>query len=169
MIVRRLPLGGVSQGAAVPPCGQVLRLGALGGTLTTAMRPQAISLGDPPAHGELALTVAIPEAGDYTAWVGGDWFGLVSVSVDGRKVGSRREELNWPGLYTDLGTMQLSAGEHLVRIRYETGGWHPGSGGTPYSFGPAALSLVDAREPVETTSKPRSLCGRHLDWVEAVR
>ena len=66
-----------------------------------------------------------------------------------------REELNWPGLYTDLGSVPLAAGEHLVRIRYETGGWHPGSGGTPYAFGPAALSLVDAREPV-IESPPRA-------------
>ena len=72
----------------------------------------------------------MPTAGDYTAWLGGDWFGLASISVDGRKVGSMREELDWPGLYTDLGSVPLSAGEHLVRIRYETGGWHPGSGGT---------------------------------------
>jgi len=168
-IVRRLPLGSESQAAAVPPCVQVLRLGAPGGTLATATRAQAISLGNPPARGELGLTVTIPEAGDYTAWVGGDWFGLVSLSLDGRGVGSRREELNWPGLYTDLGSIRLEAGEHLVRVRYDTGGWHPGSGGTPYSFGPVALSRVEAREPVQTTSDPQSLCGRRLDWLEAVR
>ncbi len=168
-ILEHLPLGNESQAAAMPPCGDVLRLGRLGGTLTTATRPQAIPLGDPPARGELGLTVSVPEAGDYTAWLGGDWFGLASISVDGREVGSRREELNWPGLYTDLGSVQLSAGEHLVRIRYETGGWRPGSGGTPYAFGPAALSRVDAREPVETAPEQGSLCGRRLDWVEAVR
>jgi hypothetical protein len=65
----------------------------------------------------------------------------------------------------------LSAGEHLVTIRYETGGWHPGSGATPYSFGPAALSQKDVRETVVTVSpeQARSLCGRRLDWVEAIR
>jgi MFS family permease len=168
-ILEHLPLGNDSQAAAVPPCAAVLRLGGLGGTLTTATRPEAISLGEPPARGEVGLTVSVPTAGDYIAWMGGDWFGLASISVDGRKVGSMREELDWPGLYTDLGSVRLAAGEHLVRIRYETGGWRPGSGGTPYSFGPAALSLVDTREPVETTSDPRSLCGRRLDWVEAVR
>jgi hypothetical protein len=168
-ILEHLPLGNESQAAAVPPCGAVLRLGALEGTLTTATRPEAIPLGDPPARGEVGLTVSVPTAGDYTAWLGGDWFGLASISVDGREVGSRREELNWPRLYTDLGTIPLSAGEHLVRIRYETGGWRPGSGGTPYSFGPVALSRVDAREPVQTTSDPGSLCGQRLDWIEVVR
>jgi hypothetical protein len=168
-ILEHLPLGNQSQAAAVPPCGEVLRLGRLGGTLTTATRPQAIPLGDPPAGGELGLTVSVPEAGDYTAWVGGDWFGLTSISVDGRKVGSRREELNWPGLYTDLGSVRLAAGEHLVRIRYDTGGWRPGSGGTPFSFGPVALSRADRRDLVATASEPERLCGRRLDWVESVR
>jgi hypothetical protein len=168
-ILQHLPLGNDTQAAGVPSCAAVRRLGALGGTLTTATRPEAISLGQPPARGEIGLTVSVPVAGDYIAWVGGDWFGLVSISVDGRKVGSMREELDWPGLYTDLGSVLLTAGEHLVRIRYDTGGWHPGSGGTPYAFGPVALSRVDAREPVETTSSPQSLCGRRLDWVEAVR
>jgi hypothetical protein len=168
-ILQHLPLGNGSQAAAVAPCDAVLRMGQLGATLTAATRPEAIPLGDPPARGELGLTVSVPVTGDYTAWLGGDWFGLASISVDGRKVGSRREELNWPGLYTDLGSISLDAGEHLVRIRYETGGWHPGSGGTPYSFGPAALSLADERGPFETGSNPRRFCGRRLDWIEAVR
>jgi len=172
-IAEHLPLGNASQAAAVPRCADVLRLARLPGvvSLKTARRPQSILLGNPPARGERTLTVSVPEAGDYTAWLGGDWFGLASISVDGRTVGSRREELDWPGLYTDLGSVPLSAGEHQVTIRYETGGWHPGSGATPYSFGPAALSQKDARETVVTVSpeQARSLCGRRLDWVEAVR
>jgi len=82
-----------------------------------------------------------------------------------------REELNWPGLYTDLGSTPLRAGNHLVGITYRPGGWHPGSGGTPYAFGPAALSMVDDREPVIHVAPGRaaSLCGKRLDWVEALR
>ena len=109
--------------------------------------------------------------GPYTAWLGGVWYGRSSISVDGHEVGSLREELNWPGLFSDLGTVPLAAGRHVVTIRSVRGGWHPGSGGSPYSFGPAALSAVDVREPVETVAPAdaRSLCGRRLDWVEALR
>ena len=128
-ILQHLPLGSDTQAAGVPSCAAVRRLGALGGTLTSATRPEAISLGQPPAQGEIGLTVSVPTAGDYVAWVGGDWFGLVSVSVDGRKVGSMREELDWPGLYTDLGSVPLTAGEHLVRIRYETAAGIPAAAG----------------------------------------
>jgi hypothetical protein len=82
-----------------------------------------------------------------------------------------REEVSWPGLYTDLGSTPLAAGGHDVTVRYAPGGWRPGSGATPYAFGPAVLSLVDSREPVSRISPGRAstLCGRPRDWVEAVR
>jgi hypothetical protein len=113
----------------------------------------------------------VPVDGVYAAWLGGDWFGNASVSIDGHKVGSLREELNWPGLYTDLGSTPLAAGSHFVRLSYRPGGWHPGSGGKPFAFGPAALSMVDRREAVihVAPAQAASLCGRRLDWLEALR
>ena len=168
-IVRHLPLGNTSQAAAVAPCSQVEALG--GTTLAYATRPEAISLGAPPLEGTVRLRVSVPVDGVYTAWIAGDWFGDASVAIDGRTVGSRREELNWPGLYTDLGSTPLAAGAHDVEIRYEPGGWRPGSGGRPYAFGPVALSPADEREPISRipATRARTLCGRRLDWIEALR
>jgi hypothetical protein len=172
-IVEHLGLGDANQAAAVPRCADVLRVARLPGvtTLATATRPQAIWLGYPPVSGEGRARVTIPADGLYTAWLGGDWYGLASISVDGQRIGSLREELNWPGLFSDLGTMALAAGSHEVTIRSVRGGWRPGSGGTPFAFGPAALSAVDSREPLVTVpaAKARSFCGRRLDWVEALR
>jgi hypothetical protein len=172
-IVEHLGLDTSSQPARVPACADVLRLARQSGVtaLAYATRPQTIWLGAPPLSGERDVTVTIPAAGDYYAWLGGDWYGDASISIDGRKVGSRREELNWPGLYTQLGRTKLTPGQHLVSIRYATGGLHPGSGAQPYSFGPVALSPVDDRAPFRTVpvSTARSLCGRQLDWVEALR
>jgi hypothetical protein len=168
-IVTHLPLGDISQAAAVPRCAEVERL--RGSSFVTATRPKAISLGNPPSSGALTLTVPVPADDVYTVWIAGDWFGLASVSIDGRTVGSLRHELNWPGLYTDLGSMPLAAGRHQVTIRYDRGVWRPGSGATPFAFGPVALSPVDEREPVASVSPANvlSLCGKPLDWVEAVR
>ena len=172
-IVEHLGLGDANQASAVPKCSDVLRLAHLPGvtSLATATRPQAIWLGFPPPSGESNVTVTLAAAGSYTAWLGGDWYGRSSISVDGREVGALRMELNWPGNFSDLGTVDLPAGRHEVTIRSERGGWHPGSAGTPYSYGPAALSAVDVREPVETVAPAdaRSLCGKRLDWVEALR
>ena len=172
-IVEHLGLGDANQAAAVPRCSEVMRLARLPGVtaLATATRPQAIWLGYPPLSGESRVAVTLTGGGLFTAWLGGDWDGLSSISVDGHEVGSLRMELNWPGVFTDLGTVQLSAGRHVVTIRSVRGGWRPGSAATPYSFGPAGLSAVDGREPVETIAPrdARSLCGRRLDWVEALR
>ena len=169
-IAEHVPLGSTGQAAAVPPCGRVQAL--RGSLLVAADRPKAIGLGAPPLRGTQLLRVSVPVDGVYTAWLAGDWFGNASISIDGHKVGSLREELNWPGLYTDLGSTPLRAGSHLIAVSYEPGGWHPGSGGTPFAFGPAALSTVDdEREAVLHVSPANagSLCAKRLDWVEALR
>jgi hypothetical protein len=174
-ILEHLSLGGPRQAAGVPRCSEVLRLarvaGEAGGSLVTATRPQAIPVLTPSLSGTATTQVELPEAGRYTAWLAGDWFGQSSVTIDGREVGAKRAELNWPGLYTALGTAELAAGTHTVDLTYDTDGLHPGSGGPPFSFGPLTLSGEDAREPVQTIppSDARTLCGKRLDWIEAVR
>jgi hypothetical protein len=153
----------------------VLRLSrkarAAGGYLATATRPLAIPVLTPSLTGTASARVSVPEPGRYTAWLAGDWFGNSVVKVDGHEIGAKRAELNWPGLYTDLGRVELGAGAHSVDLTYDTGGLHPGSGGPPFSFGPLTLSREDAREPFETVAPAaaRRLCGRRLDWIEAVR
>ena len=169
-IAAHLPLGNASQAAAVPPCPRVKAL--RGSLLVAATRPKVIGLGAPPLRGTQLLRVNVPVDGVYTAWIAGDWFGNASISIDGHQVGLLREELNWPGLYTDLGSTPLTAGSHLIAVSYEPGGWRPGSGGTPFAFGPAALSRFDdEREAVihVAPANAGSLCGRRLDWVEALR
>jgi hypothetical protein len=174
-ILEHLPLGNATQAGAVPRCADVVRLArraqAAAGYLVTAARPVAIPVLTPSLTGKASARTSVPEPGRYTAWLAGDWFGSSSVAVDGHGVGARRAELNWPGLYTDLGSVELGAGEHTVDLTYDTGGLHPGSGGPPFSFGPLTLSRDDARDPVQTVSPAgaRTLCGRRLDWIEAVR
>ncbi len=173
-IVEHLSLGDAAQAGAVPRCSDVLRLGreAQGGSLLYAVAPAAIPVTTPPLSGTLAVDATVPAGGTYTAWLAGDWYGNATVWVDGRKVGSKREELNWPGLFTDLGTIDLAPGAHRVTITVDTGGWHPGSGGSSYSFGPLTLSPLDTRRDEVDSLAPgaaRRLCGRRLDWIEAVR
>jgi hypothetical protein len=173
-IVEHLSLGDSTQAGAVPRCSDVLRLAqeAKGGSLLYAVAPVAVPVTTPPLSGTLDVDTTIATGGTYTAWLAGDWYGNATVWVDGHKVGSKRAELNWPGLYTDLGTIDLAPGSHRVRITVDTGGWHPGSGGSSYSFGPLTLSPLDThRDEVDSVppADARSLCGRRLDWIEAVR
>ena len=178
LVLEHLPLGSDMQTAAVPRCAVVHRLAALGGTLVTATRPQSIPLTYPGPSQSVAVRVRVPAAGRYTAWLGGDWFGDATVAADGRGFGSKRGDLNWPDNYTDLGSTQLSAGEHVITFSNATGGWRPGSAPAPasgpyaaYPIGPLVLSPEDDRQRIETipSSQAGSLCGRSLDWIEAVR
>ncbi len=178
MVLEHLPLSDDTQTAAVPSCSDVHRLAALGRSLVTATRADPILLTYPAPSQSVAVRVRLPAAGRYTAWLGGDWFGDASVEADGRGFGSARGDLNWPGNYTDLGSAQLSAGEHVITFSNATGGLRPGSGPAPttgpyaaYPLGPLVLAADDDRQRTETipSSKAGSLCGRSLDWIEAVR
>ncbi|HEX3329394.1 MAG TPA: hypothetical protein VHS27_05700, partial [Gaiellales bacterium] len=173
-IVEHLSLGDATQAGAVPRCADVQRLAreARGGSLLYAVAPVAVPVTTPPLSGKLAVDTTVPAGGTYTVWLAGDWYGNATVRVDGRKAGSKREELNWPGLFTDLGTIDLTPGSHRVTITVDRGGWHPGSGGSSFSFGPLTLSPLDTRRDEVDSVPPadaRSLCSRRLDWVEAVR
>ena len=48
---------------------------------------------------------------------------------------------------------------------------HPGSGGAVFPIGPLVLSTAAGDAPVTVVSaaRARELCGKRLDWVEAVR
>jgi len=108
--------------------------------------------------------------GRYEIWIGGSFVGRLTASVDGRGVGSARHQLEWSGQYVDLGTAKLAAGGHTVTLHYTVGGWRPGSHGlAPFPLGP--LVVAPAASPRLVSMSPanaRSLCGRRLDWVEAL-
>jgi hypothetical protein len=102
--------------------------------------------------------------------VGGSFLGLVEASVDGRPTGAARHQLEWSGQFVDLGTARLGRGRHTVTLRYRAGGWRPGSHGVaPFPLGPLAVAQDDPRRVITVApSDARSLCGRRLDWVEAL-
>jgi hypothetical protein len=71
-----------------------------------------------------------------------------------------------------IGDVRLTAGTvHRVRIAYDAPSLlHAGSGGFESGFGPLVMSDESGREPATYVppSRARSLCGRYLDWVEAL-
>jgi hypothetical protein len=196
-IIEHLSLGGRYQPSAVPRCADVLRLArraaAAHGVLAAIPRPRAVlveadgSAGPPTSFGEYgepssalylskpftsSSTVEVPAGGSYGVWVGGSFKGTVDVDVDGRRVGTARDQLNWPATFSPIGSIRLTAGQHTLRFRYGGPSWRPGSGGDPpFGVGPISLSATTNDEPVTYVSPvdARSLCGRSLDWVEALR
>jgi hypothetical protein len=128
----------------------------------------------PVGQGRALADLPVAASGRYRLWLEGSFGREVRVLVDGREVGSVRDRLNNPGNYEDIGDVELSRGRHSFEILQSGGGLAPGNGGSDASLrhiGPLAISPVgDAARTVETVepSQWRSLCGRHLDWIEIV-
>lgn len=195
-ILEHLSLGSRFQPAAVPPCGEVLRLARLaaerGGELAAVVREPALVIGadgslgepisldrygeDPRAVGltrkaSLRLSFVAPASGSYGVWVAGSFRSRLEASVDGAPVGSARRQLQWPGTVFHLGDVRVERGSHVLRLDYSGPDLRPGSAGPPpFRLGPIALARGTSLRPVARIrpEDARSLCGKSLDWLEAV-
>jgi hypothetical protein len=189
-VLEHLPLGNELSPGAVPSCAAVLRLASLPGvrrlvavprdrvavlSLSALERPASWTTGnvagsiDPGGSGSVSTSFrATP--GRYDVWLEGSFLGRFSVAVDGRPVGSARHELEWSGQLVDLGTVRLVDGAHRIELRYAYGGWRPGTHGlAPFPAGPLVIAPTAAARLVDVApARAKSLCGRRLDWVEAV-
>jgi hypothetical protein len=88
--------------------------------------------------------------------------------------------MDWPLEFDQFGVIRLERGIHTITLNYHEGGLRPGSAGmtmaeylaglAPPSMGPLVLSDQTASRSFESTSPSdaQSLCGRRLDWIEAV-
>lgn len=122
----------------------------------------------PSRSGTVTTTVELPHGGRWQLWVGGGVPGDVSVAVDGRSLGTMSHRVNRPVDFEPAGTMELAAGRHRLTLDYEER-LVAGKSGT-HALGPLALTPAGpAAEPVYLPARDAdSLCGRRLDWVEAV-
>jgi hypothetical protein len=191
-VLEHLGLGDALHVAAVPSCADVLRLGTVaakaGGRLVAAPRTNSVLLGlaatqhpvgwssdstgqtvVPTSAGVLTASISLPAGGRYTVWLGGSFARTVTISIDGRRVGSLRNMLTETGQWTSFGSLRLRAGRHTVTLRYGGSELTPGSGAGPFALGPLAFSLNQPEQLVSVAAtNARSLCGHTLDWVEAV-
>jgi hypothetical protein len=193
-IAEHLSLGGGLQAAAVTSCSTISRLAELAGPsgrLAAVIRPPAtvVSLAEasrpsawtswsgapgavyPYGNGTLQTTVSVSRPGRYGVWLGGSFRRLLQVSIDGKPLGRVRDQLNHPGEDTPFGTLVLGAGTHRIAIVYRSTAWRPGDGGTPFAVGPLVLDRTAADVPVKyvPSSRASTLCGKRLDWVEALQ
>ena len=193
-IAEHLSLGSSLEPAAVPNCGQVLRLARLAGPaglVASVSRPNPIVrelsqvqhpagwTGDPsdasvlyPQHtGTMQFAMLVPSSARYGVWIGGAFRGRLEIWIDGKLVDSRRNDLSHAGQWVPMGDALVPAGSHQVKLDYKTGGLHPGSDGEAFPLGPFALAPETVNTPVSYLPARRSssLCGKRLDWVEALR
>lgn len=195
-VLAHLQQGTSIQPSTVPTCEAVRGVAAKanrpGDTLATVFRPPTIlvSLSDtqhprawktfpglpgviyPDTPGTLSTTVSIPVRGRYGVWLGGSFQRTLEIRIDGRSLGARRHQLSNNGVFTPFGDIDLTRGTHNVRLVYTAANLHPGSGGALFFYmGPLALGRHTANVPIERVApaNARSICGKSVDWVEAVR
>lgn len=115
---------------------------------------------------------AVPRRGKYGIWLGGSSRGTVDIAIDGEVVAVSGPELEHGGGYRRLGTVALDPGRHRLDLHYEEQGpLVPGRGGEFFALGPLVLSTAtaaDARLETVPADEADRLCGRQLDWVEAL-
>jgi hypothetical protein len=198
-IIEHLSLGSRFQPAAVPDCKAVMHLAHMAdaykhGRLATVVRPPAIVIEGNgqigvPKPGEWyyyeqtpylytatnayarVFPFSVPSAGSYTVWVGGSFSSTLTMYIDGRKVGQQSNQTEWPGNFLSFGTAELTRGKHKLGIRHSAPDLSPGSA-AEQSFGLGPFVVAPTGNPGVTYVQPNdahSLCGKSLDWVEALR
>ena len=191
-ILEHLPLGDSLQPGAVPRCRDVLRLAELAGPvgrLAAAPRPyvtavplssarypdswsaDANGLVYPYGSGDVLTSVDVGRRARYVLWVGGSFRNRLRVEADGQPVADLRHYVNDGAAYSRLGSVVLAPGRHVVRLRVGGPDLHPGSGGYPFGLGPLVMSTAIAADTPVTFVEPknaRSLCGKRLDWIDAL-
>jgi hypothetical protein len=172
-ILEHLSLGELEQPVGVARCADVRRLGVLAarsnGTLVVAERAPAQAVGRV-GHGTQTAMFTLPQAGEYAFWLGGLFRDRFTLSVDGRRVGSAVDQLNTTAQLTPLGQARLAAGDHDLELSRSRRALAPGGRGPQFLPLPLETGQPAAATRLVTVSPARapSLCGRRLDWIEAV-
>jgi hypothetical protein len=179
-----------------PPCSEIEALGdrarSLGGQLVAYQRPAPIvARGDqvqwpagwlheteehtlaPTFPGTATGHIALARSEPYELWLAGSFARGFEVSVDGRHVGTVRNQLLAFSGYVHVAKLFLEAGVHTIQLTYPHPNLGPGSGWGQFTY-LAAIALEPTVTPPRTmievpSSQARRLCGRELDWIEIVR
>ena len=192
-ILEHISLGKTREVEAVAPCPAIVRLGKLAaasnGSLAYVARRPPVSVDLAPLAAPARLGARAARArfrgrrarsrfpvvtrrpARYDVWLAGSFAGRMDVLVDGRVVGSSRHRLEHSGQFIPFGTVRLTPGRHEVALRYHGSDWHPGSAATiGMPLDRVVLAKTTEDLPVQTLdpSRARELCGRSLDWIEAV-
>ncbi|MEN3282320.1 MAG: hypothetical protein V7607_3460 [Solirubrobacteraceae bacterium] len=196
-MVAHLPVGQPGEPGAEPSCRLVHRLAGLTGPAGSLVFAEASPVvrvnvvpgphpGNwPPAPqdpnelypygpGSLTRTFRVARDGRYALWLQASVGRTVEVLVDGRRVGSVGDRLNFQGAEEPVATLPLSAGRHAITLASGGGDLKPGNGNESPNrlVGPVRVSVPDPMtEPIRTIprSRWRELCGRNVDWVDGWR
>ena len=90
--------------------------------------------------------------------------------VDEVRIGGAGYHLNNQGQFVELAEAVIWPGAHTLELRFARSRLRPGVDGPDYGAGPIVISAAIPPRAVSVISPAQasSLCGRTLDWVEAL-
>jgi hypothetical protein len=118
--------------------------------------------------GYLQSVVETPETAEYEWFIGGSYPGKLRIFLDRKEVFNGRgffEGNKFLGNY--LFTGEVTAGKHLIEIRYTQPLLQPGAGVTE-SLGPLYLASETAADSAIISANQedlQNLCQKNLDWL----
>ena len=169
-VAAHLPLGDEDSPGAAADCADVRRIARGARTIAAVARTSPIAvLPTRPSGVEEAF--AVPEAGRYSLWLAGSRRAGADVFMDGQRIASTPAHFDNAAQYSELGTATLGPGVHTVRVEFDRSRLEPGTGGPEYGLGALVVTSADQQRDVTTVEARQAagLCGRTLDWVEALR
>jgi hypothetical protein len=120
--------------------------------------------------GTLTASLRIPRTGAWEVWLQGQFMPRVSVTVDGRRLGSIAGQLAGNSLVPDTATpiaARLTAGAHRLSVTRAGFSLAPGNGGAAVLD---AILLAPAGAPARRLHAltVRDTCAHSYDWVEVI-
>ena len=125
---------------------------------------------DVPAHGRRdgGGDGRCPGPGGYGIWMGGSFRDRLEAAWTARLV-RRRHHLDYPGQYTQLGRQSSRPASTSSRCASQGGSSAPASGATSASGRSCCLRRLRGRAgDLVPAADARRLCGKRLDWIEAL-
>jgi hypothetical protein len=169
-VLSHLPLGDRSRPGATAKCADVSTIGKGASEIATVTRrnPIAVLAARPTGVHEAFV---VPARGRYALWLEGSRRARAEVYVDGDHLGGAAAHFDRSGQFHLLGTTILGPGLHTIRVELDPHPLDPGSGAPDYGFGPLVVAPVSQLRNVTTVESRAAswICGRTLDWIEALR
>jgi hypothetical protein len=173
--------GVVRLGAAASSANAVMDLAA--GSHPANWSTQGTGSGSvlPLGPGTSQAVIPLAASGRYSVFIRGSFRPQMTLRIDGRTVASIRHELTHSNDDYPLAQVNLTGGAHQVTLTLGGADLHPGSGGTDivtpegahldaFAVGPVLLGTGGDDHPIVYVAPgaARTLCGRRLDWIEAL-
>jgi hypothetical protein len=175
-LVRRAARGGAGEqlAYALQPKAVTALLDEKGADLTGLWQPAGNGAVYMYGPGDDRRGLGLPHSGSYDVWITGAISRPLTVTLDGRRIGTVSDAWSYPGGWTRVGSITAKGRAHQLQLERGGGSLAPGNGADDQPIGPLVFVPHQAGAAAvryAPLSRAPALCRRvgRLDWIELVR